>query len=454
MAQTSEPGDLHDVDDHMSLEFNTDDFQMDEFRSEAIGARRGVPPNPSEPPRSDPITPTPDPSSPSGFGGSRLLRKGVVDKASEESPDPVVRTMSRPLPRGISHVVEFESPRKIDLQVSSPPPAFVRPPVQESHEFVRRTPTENVELSFGATLEKAMLSCRKLVAHELSAVLRPNSVKLADFDFGVFCDGLTSDLNSIIDYSSAGQAREAAADDLARKVGVAIDEQTSPVVGRLRASSAEESAANQKRGATLRTLASELDALRRIFKSGSDQIIQELDRKRDREMSARQRDVAASRGRILQLEQLKYKRAELERRIAQLKIGIDANRDSLRTLESQSQTFHEEELPSYFNGRFGIGRVLSKISDLRHHIAEQKGTQTTLLLEDVVRILAEDRNQLNSDIQSCEMATRYLSMTLESSRPSLLAAARRTPQRRPSAVDSRSSIVPPHQSLSLSPHYT
>jgi hypothetical protein len=275
--------------------------------------------------------------------------------------------------------------------------------------------------------EKATSSCRKLVSHELSSILRPNSVKLGGFNFDVFCSELTRELDSIIDYSSV--KRDAPPDEVARQVGIAVDEQIRPVVDRLRTSSAEESSANEKRRATLRALLSELDVLRAAFKIGTDQIIQGLEGKRDRDISSHEREVGKSRGCARRLQQLKYQRAELEKQISQMKIDIDASLHSLRTLESERRTFHEEDLPSYLNGRSRVDHVLTEINDLRHQVSEEEGAQIALVLEGVVGALAHDRSQLKGDIHDCETATRHLALAVADLRPARSTAARRTAQR-------------------------
>jgi hypothetical protein len=313
-----------------------------------------------------------------------------------------------------------------DTPQKSEPRAAVSAVRSEWHEFLRRTPTAKLEMRFSAMFEKATSSCQQLVSHELSSILRPKSVKLRGFNFDVFCSELTRELDSIIDYSSV--KKDAPFGEVARKVGIAVDEQIHPVVDRLRTSSAEESSANEKRRATLRALLSELDMLRAAFKSGTDQIIQGLEGKRDRGISSHEREVGKSRGCARRLQQLSYQRAELEKQISQMKIDIDASLHSLRTLESERQTFHDEELPSYLNGRSRVDRVLTEISDLRHQISEEEGAQIALVLEGVVGALAHDRNQLTGDIHNCETATRHLTLAVADLRRARSTTARRTAQ--------------------------
>jgi hypothetical protein len=246
----------------------------------------------------------------------------------------------------------------------------------------------------------------------------------------LFCDELDSEIAGLINFGSRsgdGQNHE-----FARRIGIAIDEHTIPVIASLRTNAAEQQAINDGKAAVLKSIQSDLEVLRGSIRSGGDAVIQELEHKRDRDLANQEREVVLAKGRARKLQQQTLHRVELEKQIARQKSEATSLFHALKGLESKRRTFHEDILPAYRTRSPESENILREINDLQEKMGEDPHDEVISALEDALKTLDLDREGMTQDTQRTELATRRLlafleAMALHPGRPARDGSPRRAP---------------------------
>jgi hypothetical protein len=267
-----------------------------------------------------------------------------------------------------------------------------------------------VEQSFSISFDKAALSFRRMIGRELQSVLRPSG-RLTGVNFDLFCDELDSELGDLINFGSISS--ESQTNEFARRVGISIDEQTIPVTASLRTNAAEQQSINQSKAAVLKGIQTDLEVLKSAVRTGGDAVLQEIDRKRERDLTYHERVHGLEKGRSRRLQQLAFRREELEKQVARQRSEAASLFHSLKSLESKRRTFYEETIPTYRRRSPEAEHLLHEINELQEKMAEEQQDEVAYFLEDALQALNSDREAMRNDSQATELLTRRMMLMLE-----------------------------------------
>ena len=290
------------------------------------------------------------------------------------------------------------SPHKSPMSVRDSPVA------QDSMAFERRS--EMIEAGFATAMDRSMANLRRLFSNEFASIMRQQSSSRG-FDVDEFTDTLSAEVSELIQTPVA--SIDVQIQTMNRRVAAAIDEHTKPVSSSLAEADARNSVAMDHHISELRQLQEELEGLKAVFKSGSDGIVQELEKERVNAATIRDAEQAKYRELEKRMRAIKLKQVELEAK----NNHQNAEREGLDRLQKQfeqkKRIWEEESLPMiYDEGGALRQRILHELNELRNEVAKESFENLTKAIDDGLNIVKEEGDSLRSELMELELANRWM----------------------------------------------
>ena len=265
-----------------------------------------------------------------------------------------------------------------------------------------------IEIGFSASLDRSLANFRRNFTSEFASLLRQNNAQNTTLlEVDDFLDQLNNDVVSLIE-TPVNQA-DINSQSISRKISLAIDEHTKPVSAALAEADARNSVAEEHHISELKQLQDEIDSLRHLFKTCSDNLIRELDR--ERQTSSQERDVELSKQREIdqKMRTLKLRKIELETKAKNQQIEKDSLERSLKSFEHKRKDWEENVLPKMLDERGAIkSRILQELNSLKNEITQESFDELTTTINEAINIIREEGDNLRNDLLDLEMSSRWL----------------------------------------------
>ena len=251
-----------------------------------------------------------------------------------------------------------------------------------------------------------MANLRRLFSNEFASIMRQQSSSRG-FDVDEFTDALSAEVSELIQTPVA--SIDVQIQTMNRRVAAAIDEHTKPVSSSLAEADARNSVAMDHHISELRQLQEELEGLKAVFKSGSDGIVQELEKERVNAATIRDAEQAKYRELEKRMRAIKLKQVELEAK----NNHQNAEREGLdrvqKQFEQKKRIWEEESLPMiYDEGGALRQRILHELNELRNEVAKESFENLTKAIDDGLNIVKEEGDSLRSELMELELANRWM----------------------------------------------
>ena len=288
-----------------------------------------------------------------------------------------------------------------------PEPAFSPSPQAGQSDaafFDRRSGM--IEAGFAQAMERSMANMRRLFSNEFASIMRQQNTSRT-FDVDEFTDSLTAEVSELIQTPVA--SIDVQIQTMNRRVASAIDEHTKPVSSSLAEADARNSVAMDHHISELRQLQEELEGLKAVFKSGSEGIVQELEKERLSAAAIRDTEQAKFRELEKRMRAIKLKQVELDAR----NNHQNAEREGLdrmqKQFEQKKRIWEEESLPMmYDEGGALKQRILQELAQLRNEVAKESFDTLTKAIDEGLNIVKEEGDNLRSELMELELANRWM----------------------------------------------
>ena len=311
-------------------------------------------------------------------------------------------------------------------------PQFPQQTIQESPQQAFQTPQPQIqknqqypiEIGFSASLDRSLANFKRSFTNDFSSLIRQNQKQNTTlFEVDDFMDQLNSDVISLIE--TPVNPIDLNTQSISRKISLAIDEHTKPVSAALAEADARNSVASEHHISELKQLQEEIDSLRSLFKSCSDNLLRELDR--ERQNSSQERDVELNKKMEVdqRMRTLRLKKIELDTKIKNQQIEKDSIERSVKSFEQKRKDWEENILPKMLDETGAIkSRILQELNSLRSEITQESFDDLNNTINEGINMIREEGDNLRNELIDLEMVSRWLS-----SKPKTQVVHSRSPKR-------------------------
>jgi hypothetical protein len=194
--------------------------------------------------------------------------------------------------------------------------------------------------------------------------------------------------------------------DLGRRISLALDEETKPLLTSLSDASSRTSSSVDRHGAELKIVQQELDLLRAVFKASAESIIRELEKERTNTAAIHEADQSRIREVASRLRALRLKQVELETRSQHQDVERQ-NLDRLAKQHAQRRRDWDDERPSIEIANLRE-RIAGEIAMIKGQVGSLTVGDVSGLIDESLQMIKRECDDVKRDLSELETANRLL----------------------------------------------
>ncbi|EAY11479.1 hypothetical protein TVAG_248460 [Trichomonas vaginalis G3] len=226
-------------------------------------------------------------------------------------------------------------------------------------------------------------------------------------DIDNFTDQLNTDISSLIEVPVT--PLDINSQSISRQIANSIDEHTKPVSSELADIDARNSLTGERHVSELRQLQDDIDTLKQVFKTQSDNVLQELEKERRYSAQRRDSDLTIRRNIEHRLRTLSLKQTELETKSRALTSEKESVERGIKNLENQKKEWSETVLPNISDESGSLRKqILEELHSIKVEIRDGPSEEDSNSVEECFNILRNETENIRTDLYDIDMALRWV----------------------------------------------